>query len=83
MGSVERFGREPSAARIGEVQISQMKSGECGEPHFRELEPARRLVQTLGRIANGGMINLQADCRSQTLQSESLSRIPPHHLGCW
>ena len=45
-GSVERFGREPSAAKIGEVAISQMKSGECGEPHFRELEPYWRMAQT-------------------------------------
>src|SRR5262245_31045087 len=46
-----------------------------GEPDFRELEPARRLAQTLGRIANGGMINLQADCRSQP-SSQYFSRDP-------
>ncbi len=46
--------------KVGQAKVNEL--GTAGEPHFRELEPARPVVAAGRRIATGGLTSLQGVC---------------------
>ena len=63
-GISRAFRGEPSAAKIGEVAISQMKSGECGEPHRnRTYNPQTKNDRRAAADRPARIFNLRLDPR--------------------